>query len=86
VPTGVFHVYTKFVFTEHPLVETGIRLVMRTHITFTLLYTVYHRPAPESLPALFSCSGDSYKNDDSSEDRVIPRGVYKKTSQRKQGK
>jgi hypothetical protein len=38
VPTGVFHVYTKFVYTEHPPVEVGLRLVLRTHISFTFLY------------------------------------------------
>jgi hypothetical protein len=38
VPTGVFYVYTKFVFTAQPLVEVGIRLVLRTHISFTFLY------------------------------------------------
>jgi hypothetical protein len=48
--------------------------------TFRSLSLIYQRPTPESLPAVFSCSGDSYKNDDSSEDRVIPRGVHKKKS------
>jgi hypothetical protein len=38
VPTDVFHVYTKFVFTVHTLVEVGIRLVLRIHISFTFLY------------------------------------------------